>query len=150
MAPYTALRGVFGVSEFCLFPIDDSDIQVQQDILSVADPKALQYIFHSSGYRFPKTRDVNRINGAATGRGLIFATGMSGICGRGASLSDCTPRRNPPASTKDPRACFYSVSTPTLSERLPGVGCEGAAGLWAFITVTYSATLAYGADQRAC
>ncbi|PBK92304.1 hypothetical protein ARMGADRAFT_931323, partial [Armillaria gallica] len=47
-----------------------------QDILSVADPKALQYIFHSSGYRFPKTRDVNRINGAATGRGLIFATGQ--------------------------------------------------------------------------
>ncbi|KAK0229262.1 cytochrome P450 [Armillaria nabsnona] len=46
-----------------------------QDILSVADPKALQYIFHSSGYRFPKTRDVNRVNGAATGQGLIFATG---------------------------------------------------------------------------
>ncbi|KAK0430809.1 cytochrome P450 [Armillaria borealis] len=41
-----------------------------QDILSVADPKALQYIFHSSGYRFPKTKDVNRITEAAMGQGL--------------------------------------------------------------------------------
>ncbi|KAK0493384.1 cytochrome P450 [Armillaria luteobubalina] len=46
-----------------------------QDILAVSDPKALQYIFHSSGYRFPKTRDVNRINLAATGQGLVTTTG---------------------------------------------------------------------------
>ncbi|PBK86305.1 cytochrome P450 [Armillaria gallica] len=41
-----------------------------QDILFVADPKALQYIFHSSGYRFPKTRDILFIADAAMGQGL--------------------------------------------------------------------------------
>ncbi|KAK0438180.1 cytochrome P450 [Desarmillaria tabescens] len=45
------------------------------DVLSVADPKALQYIFHSSGYRFPKTGDTDRINGAAMGRGLATVKG---------------------------------------------------------------------------
>ncbi|KAK0186090.1 cytochrome P450 [Armillaria mellea] len=51
--PYTARAGVSG-----------------QDILSVADPKALQYIFHSSGYRFPKTRDVRRIIEVFVGQGV--------------------------------------------------------------------------------
>ncbi|KAK0221384.1 cytochrome P450 [Armillaria fumosa] len=46
-----------------------------QDILSVGDPKALQYIFHSSGYRFPKTRDTNRSIKALTGEGLAAVNG---------------------------------------------------------------------------
>ncbi|PBK70153.1 cytochrome P450 [Armillaria solidipes] len=46
-----------------------------QDILSVADPKALQYIFHSSGYRFPKTRDSFRILQAFMGQGLVSVGG---------------------------------------------------------------------------
>ncbi|PBL04613.1 PAH-inducible cytochrome P450 monooxygenase PC-PAH 1 [Armillaria gallica] len=41
-----------------------------QDILFVADPKALQYIFHSSGYRFTKTRDSRFITDAAMGQGI--------------------------------------------------------------------------------
>ncbi|KAK0457464.1 cytochrome P450 [Desarmillaria tabescens] len=45
------------------------------DILSVGDPKALQYIFHSSGYRFPKTRDVRRTIKALTGEGLAAVAG---------------------------------------------------------------------------
>ncbi|KAK0434981.1 cytochrome P450 [Desarmillaria tabescens] len=49
----------------------------RHDVLSVADPKALQYIFHSSGYRFPKTRDMNRINAAIAGPGLFV---VDGIC----------------------------------------------------------------------
>ncbi|KAK0222986.1 cytochrome P450 [Armillaria nabsnona] len=40
-----------------------------QDILTIADPKALQYIF-LSGYRFPKTRDVRRLLDALFGPGL--------------------------------------------------------------------------------
>ncbi|KAK0451384.1 cytochrome P450 [Desarmillaria tabescens] len=47
------------------------------DVLSVADPKALQYIFHSSGYRFPKTRDMNRINAAIAGPGLVVVDVVS-------------------------------------------------------------------------
>ncbi|KAK0473874.1 cytochrome P450 [Armillaria novae-zelandiae] len=46
-----------------------------QDILSVADPKALQYIFHSSGYRFPKTRDSFRALEAFMGQGLVSVGG---------------------------------------------------------------------------
>ncbi|PBK62778.1 cytochrome P450 [Armillaria solidipes] len=41
-----------------------------QDILSVTDPKVLRYIFHSSGYRFPKTRDARRIIDALVGQGV--------------------------------------------------------------------------------
>ncbi|KAK0187584.1 cytochrome P450 [Armillaria mellea] len=46
-----------------------------EDILSVSDPKALQYIFHVSGYRFPKTRDANRSINAFTGPGLVVVEG---------------------------------------------------------------------------
>ncbi|SJL05095.1 uncharacterized protein ARMOST_08467 [Armillaria ostoyae] len=46
-----------------------------QDILSVADPKTLQYIFHSSGYRFPKTRDARRIIDAFVGQGVATVEG---------------------------------------------------------------------------
>ncbi|KAK0210062.1 cytochrome P450 [Desarmillaria ectypa] len=46
-----------------------------QDILSVADPKALQYIFHSSGYRFPKTRDTHRTSEALIGQGIATVEG---------------------------------------------------------------------------
>ncbi|KAK0207538.1 cytochrome P450 [Armillaria fumosa] len=41
-----------------------------QDILSVADPKALHYIFHSPGYRFLKTRDTVRFSDAFVGQGV--------------------------------------------------------------------------------
>ncbi|KAK0202222.1 cytochrome P450 [Desarmillaria ectypa] len=44
-----------------------------QDILSVGDPKALQYIFHFSGYRFPKTRDANRTIKSLTGEGIAIS-----------------------------------------------------------------------------
>ncbi|KAK0455344.1 cytochrome P450 [Desarmillaria tabescens] len=46
-----------------------------QDILSVVDPKALQYIFHSSGYRFPKTQDVYHSLHAFMGQGLVSVDG---------------------------------------------------------------------------
>ncbi|KAK0493332.1 cytochrome P450 [Armillaria luteobubalina] len=46
-----------------------------QDILSVADPKALQYVFHSSGYRFPKARDAVRIMNAFVGQGVATVEG---------------------------------------------------------------------------
>ncbi|KAK0478584.1 cytochrome P450 [Armillaria luteobubalina] len=46
-----------------------------QDILSVSDPKALQYIFHSSGYRFPKTRDMHRFGETLAGPGVATVEG---------------------------------------------------------------------------
>ncbi|KAK0214208.1 cytochrome P450 [Armillaria fumosa] len=41
-----------------------------QDILYVADPKALHYIFHSPGYRFSKTKDTRRLSDAFVGQGV--------------------------------------------------------------------------------
>ncbi|KAK0186184.1 cytochrome P450 [Armillaria mellea] len=46
-----------------------------QDVLEVSDPKALQYIFHRSGYRFPKARDTVRIAEAIFGQGLVTVGG---------------------------------------------------------------------------
>lgn len=48
-----------------------------QDVLEVSDPKALQYIFHRSGYRFPKARDTVRIAEAIFGQGLVTVGGTS-------------------------------------------------------------------------
>ncbi|KAK0209994.1 cytochrome P450 [Desarmillaria ectypa] len=75
---------------------------MQQDILSVADPKPPQYIFHSSGYRFSKTRDTYRIQEAPTGQDVVTIRGI---------------RRNPPTPAEDPRRCFCGASAPALPNR---------------------------------
>ncbi|KAK0486628.1 cytochrome P450 [Armillaria luteobubalina] len=46
-----------------------------QDILYVADPKALHYIFQSPGYRFSKTKDTCRLSDAFVGRGIATVDG---------------------------------------------------------------------------
>ncbi len=45
------------------------------DHLSLADPKALQYVLHTSGYRFPKGREVNQGIKLMVGQGLAWAHG---------------------------------------------------------------------------
>ena len=55
----------------CLTPEMCSKI----DYLSLADPKALQYILHTSGYRFPKGREANQIIKLMVGPGLGWAHG---------------------------------------------------------------------------
>ncbi|KAI0714601.1 cytochrome P450 [Earliella scabrosa] len=44
-----------------------------EDSLEVADPKALQYIFHKSGYHFPKTAVARQVTREITGPGILFA-----------------------------------------------------------------------------
>ncbi|KAE9399218.1 cytochrome P450 [Gymnopus androsaceus JB14] len=46
-----------------------------EDSLMVADPRALQYILHTSGYRFPKAIDSQQITKMMFGRGIIWAEG---------------------------------------------------------------------------
>lgn len=46
-----------------------------EDHLMVADPKALQYILHSSGYNFPKRRDMVKVTEMVAGRGIVCAHG---------------------------------------------------------------------------
>ncbi|KAI0263457.1 cytochrome P450 [Gloeopeniophorella convolvens] len=45
------------------------------DHLMLADPKALQYILHTSGYRFPKRPEVIRFVELLMGKGLLWAHG---------------------------------------------------------------------------
>jgi len=41
----------------------------------LADPKALQYICHTSGYHFPKRPDVAMLARLLGGRGIAWASG---------------------------------------------------------------------------
>jgi alkylphenol/PAH-inducible cytochrome P450 monooxygenase len=44
----------------------------------VADPKALQYILQSSGYRFPKRADFRAGARMIIGDGIVYAHGTCG------------------------------------------------------------------------
>ncbi|KAF8514728.1 cytochrome P450 [Hysterangium stoloniferum] len=57
--PTICIKGPFGV----------------RDIMFTADPKALQYILCSSGYRFPKSSDIRFVAEMVTGRGIVWAEG---------------------------------------------------------------------------
>ena len=46
----------------------------------VADPKALQYILHSSGYNFPKRTDMLKVTAMVAGEGAL-------VCSHGTFLS---------------------------------------------------------------
>ncbi|KAK0438178.1 cytochrome P450 [Desarmillaria tabescens] len=48
-----------------------------QDVLVLSDPRALQYVFHTSGYRFPKTSDALRQSDAFFGPGLVTVHGIT-------------------------------------------------------------------------
>jgi len=41
----------------------------------VADPKALNYILHTSGYNFPKKTDILKVTELVTGKALVCAHG---------------------------------------------------------------------------
>ncbi|KAA1474645.1 cytochrome P450 [Dentipellis sp. KUC8613] len=46
-----------------------------EDQLMLTDPKALQYILHTSGYRWPKRADTNETTRLFLGQGLVWAHG---------------------------------------------------------------------------
>ncbi|KAI0089014.1 cytochrome P450, partial [Irpex rosettiformis] len=46
-----------------------------RDVLLVADPKALQHIFHKSGYLYAKSIESDVITGVFTGHSILTATG---------------------------------------------------------------------------
>ncbi|KAK0227600.1 cytochrome P450 [Armillaria fumosa] len=45
------------------------------DVLVISDPKALQYIFHTSGYRYPKSPEEDRFTGIMLGPGVGTVAG---------------------------------------------------------------------------
>ncbi|KAF8575892.1 cytochrome P450 [Ramaria rubella] len=46
-----------------------------RDLLFTADPKALQYVMNTSGYKFPKSPDFRYLIRMVTGKGIIWADG---------------------------------------------------------------------------
>ncbi|EGN99106.1 hypothetical protein SERLA73DRAFT_181927 [Serpula lacrymans var. lacrymans S7.3] len=46
-----------------------------EDVLWTADPKTLQYIFHTSAYRFPKTKMLEQAAKNISGRGIVSVQG---------------------------------------------------------------------------
>lgn len=48
----------------------EMDIYFQNETLMVADPKAIQYLFHTSAYHSPKTKDVRVFSKLLGGRGI--------------------------------------------------------------------------------
>lgn len=54
-------------SSDCLF--------AQEDRLLISDPKAIQYIMQTPGYRFVKPYDIRVLFNAVTGKGVIGAEG---------------------------------------------------------------------------
>ena len=42
----------------------------------MADPKGLQYILHTSGYHFPKRKDVRAVVRFILGDGIVWADSM--------------------------------------------------------------------------
>ncbi|KAG5731010.1 Leukotriene-B4 omega-hydroxylase 3, partial [Termitomyces sp. T112] len=51
-----------------------------EDRLLISDPKALQYIFHTSGYGFLKWSERTEISRVLMGRGLLWADGEIDMC----------------------------------------------------------------------
>jgi hypothetical protein len=50
-------------------------VQKKEDILMLCDPLALQYVFHTSGYHFPKRTDATQVTKLMMGRGIVSASG---------------------------------------------------------------------------
>ncbi|KIK62944.1 hypothetical protein GYMLUDRAFT_259715 [Collybiopsis luxurians FD-317 M1] len=46
-----------------------------EDMLMISDPRALQYVLHTSGYRFPKARDVKQATRFLSGCGIANVDG---------------------------------------------------------------------------
>jgi hypothetical protein len=44
----------------------------QEEVLWTADPRALQYIFHTSGYKFSKRTVANEITRLFTGKSILI------------------------------------------------------------------------------
>lgn len=51
------------------------DTLFQDEVLLVADAKALQHILHTSGYRYPKAPLVDRATKDLLGNGLVSVKG---------------------------------------------------------------------------
>lgn len=67
------IKGCFGVSVLTFSIATPIKMYSQEDVLMVADPKAIQHIM--SGYNYPKRADFRQTIRLLTGTGLLHAEG---------------------------------------------------------------------------
>ena len=92
----------------------------------VADPKALQYILHTSGYNFPKSPDASHVIRMLTGDGVGCTHGkcfMKLI----APVSDknAARRRNPSASEESYGRSVFCAPFKGVSHTIPSDFVKG-------------------------
>jgi hypothetical protein len=122
------IGGCFGVSYPNVLPPFLRTDLLQEDVLMVADPKALQHIM--SGYHYPKKADFRQTIRLLTGTGLLYAEGPlvsipHNQCYHILSMN-CRSRSSP--SEKDHGACVRSRPAPFFLSHLPCKGHQGISG----------------------
>jgi len=94
----------------------------------VADPKALQYMLHTSGYNFPKAPDASHIIRMLTGDGVGSTKGKSVMSISQLDftrISHAAPRRSPSAPEESDGCCVFCTPFEGVSHTIPGDCVKG-------------------------
>lgn len=70
-----------------VFSAPYTDAHSKTDYLSLADPKALQYVLHKSGYHYPKGREIRQTIKLILGQGILWVDGPQIFYGFVASIA---------------------------------------------------------------
>ncbi len=71
------IRAALGVSDILLVTCPFTHgLSLQEDRLLVSDPKALQYIYQTSGYKFIKPPGLKELSRLFNGTGILFVEGL--------------------------------------------------------------------------
>ena len=73
--PVVRTRSVLGVGPISFRYTSRIETSFQDEVLLVADAKALQHILHASGYRYPKAPLVDRATKDLLGNGIVSVKG---------------------------------------------------------------------------
>jgi hypothetical protein len=97
----------------------------------VADPKALQYILHTSGYNFPKSQDASHVIRMLTGDGVGCTHGK--LChelGRTRNLNKMRLRRRNPSASEEGHGCrVFGTPFEGVSHTIPSDFVKGKSPL---------------------
>ncbi len=145
--------GCYGVRLLTYYPLILTDsYDIQQDILAIADPKALQYITQGAGYRYPKSADFEFSLNFLFGLGILTAAGnffVASCCLRSkTALRLCSPAAQ---ESHEPGVLCRTASN--LSKSFPTYDktCKCICNLLSFSRLNKSRLVlaeAYGPDRR--
>ncbi len=91
----------------------------------LTDPKALQYILHTSGYRFPKRADAVETTRLILGQGLVWAHGATSLLSSLRAVTLNSVRRDPPTPEENHEPCFHRSAAQVLPRCIPAARYKG-------------------------